>query len=95
MHCPCTASPTRSSAAVGTARTASRSLPVLNRSEVNTDIGTPRPSARVCATPAKVATAAGFYDQSHLTRHFSRMLGTSPGRFGRAGDGRPPGVTRA
>jgi AraC-like DNA-binding protein len=31
--------------------------------------------------PAEVATAAGFYDQSHLTRHFKRMLGTSPARF--------------
>lgn len=31
--------------------------------------------------PAEVATAAGFYDQSHLTRHFRRMLGTSPARY--------------
>jgi AraC-like DNA-binding protein len=30
-----------------------------------------------------VAQAAGFYDQSHLTRHFRRMLGTSPGRYAR------------
>lgn len=30
---------------------------------------------------AQVAAAAGFYDQSHLTRHFSRMLGTTPARF--------------
>lgn len=33
--------------------------------------------------PAEVATAAGFYDQSHLTRHFRRMLGTSPARYAR------------
>ncbi|GAA1973403.1 helix-turn-helix domain-containing protein [Kitasatospora viridis] len=33
----------------------------------------------------EVATAAGFYDQSHLTRHFKRVLGTTPGRFARAG----------
>ena len=31
--------------------------------------------------PAAVATEAGFYDQSHLTRHFARMLGTTPTRY--------------
>lgn len=30
---------------------------------------------------AEVATAAGFYDQAHLSRHFTRVLGTSPGRY--------------
>ena len=30
---------------------------------------------------SEVAQAAGFYDQSHLTRHFKRFLGTTPGRF--------------
>ncbi|WP_431683106.1 AraC family transcriptional regulator [Kitasatospora sp. KL5] len=35
--------------------------------------------------PGEVATAAGFYDQSHLTRHFKRVLGTTPGRYARAG----------
>lgn len=30
---------------------------------------------------AEVATAAGFYDQAHLTRHFRRYLGTTPARF--------------
>lgn len=34
--------------------------------------------------PADVAPAAGFYDQSHLTRHFRRMLGTSPARYARS-----------
>ena len=33
--------------------------------------------------PADVAQAAGFSDQSHLTRHFRRMLGTSPARYAR------------
>lgn len=33
--------------------------------------------------PAAVATEAGFYDQSHLARHFSRMLGTTPTRYAR------------
>lgn len=31
--------------------------------------------------PAAVATAAGFHDQAHLTRHFRRVIGTTPGRF--------------
>jgi len=31
--------------------------------------------------PAEVATAAGFHDQPHLTRHFRRVTGTTPGRF--------------
>lgn len=34
---------------------------------------------------ASVATASGFYDQPHLTRHFTRILGTPPGRFARSG----------
>ncbi len=32
---------------------------------------------------AEAAVLAGFHDQSHLTRHFRRLLGTSPGRFAR------------
>ncbi|HEX4225765.1 MAG TPA: AraC family transcriptional regulator [Pseudonocardiaceae bacterium] len=28
-----------------------------------------------------VAAEVGFYDQSHLTRHFKRMLGVTPGRY--------------
>ncbi|MEU6391902.1 AraC family transcriptional regulator [Streptomyces sp. NPDC046939] len=31
----------------------------------------------------EVAVRCGFYDQSHLTRHFKRVLGTSPGRYAR------------
>ncbi|RAJ33178.1 AraC-like DNA-binding protein [Kitasatospora sp. SolWspMP-SS2h] len=31
--------------------------------------------------PAAVATALGFHDQSHLARHFRRIVGTTPGRF--------------
>ncbi|SEF18501.1 helix-turn-helix transcriptional regulator [Jiangella alba] len=33
--------------------------------------------------PAAVATAAGFYDQAHLTRQFRRYLGVSPGAYAR------------
>lgn len=31
--------------------------------------------------PAEAAVAAGFYDQSHLTRHFRRYLGVSPASY--------------
>jgi AraC-like DNA-binding protein len=29
----------------------------------------------------EAAIGAGFYDQSHTTRHFKRILGTNPGRY--------------
>jgi AraC-like DNA-binding protein len=28
-----------------------------------------------------VAAEAGFYDQAHLTRHFKRIVGLTPGRY--------------
>jgi AraC-like DNA-binding protein len=31
--------------------------------------------------PAEVATAVGFYDQAHLTRHFRRHTSVTPARF--------------
>ncbi|WP_338697519.1 AraC family transcriptional regulator [Streptomyces sp. Q6] len=31
----------------------------------------------------EVAAAVGFYDQSHLTRHFKRVVGVPPGRYAR------------
>lgn len=31
--------------------------------------------------PAEVAARTGFHDQSHLTRHFRRILGTTPSAF--------------
>lgn len=31
--------------------------------------------------PAEAAQQAGFHDQSHLTRHFRRITGTTPARF--------------
>jgi AraC-like DNA-binding protein len=37
--------------------------------------------------PSLAAAEAGFYDQSHLTRHFARAVGTSPARFARSGPG--------
>jgi len=32
--------------------------------------------------PAEAATLAGFYDQAHLTRHFRKLLGIGPSRYG-------------
>lgn len=34
--------------------------------------------------PVDVAIATGFYDQAHLTRHFRRLLSTTPGRYQRS-----------
>lgn len=34
--------------------------------------------------PAEVAVAVGFYDQAHLTRHFRRLLGVTPGAYARS-----------
>ncbi|HEX6684158.1 MAG TPA: AraC family transcriptional regulator [Candidatus Limnocylindrales bacterium] len=34
---------------------------------------------------AEVAWLTGFYDQAHLTRHFKKHLGTTPGRFATRG----------
>lgn len=36
--------------------------------------------------PVQVATASGFYDQAHLTRHFKRHTATTPGYYARSGD---------
>lgn len=30
---------------------------------------------------ADVAGATGFYDPAHLTRHFKRLVGVTPGRY--------------
>ncbi|MER5990537.1 MULTISPECIES: helix-turn-helix domain-containing protein [Streptomyces] len=35
-------------------------------------------------SPSGVAVATGFYDQAHLTRHFRKLVGVTPGRY-RAG----------
>ncbi|MGW5047186.1 AraC family transcriptional regulator [Streptomyces griseoluteus] len=31
--------------------------------------------------PGEVAVASGFYDQAHLTRHFKKLVGVTPGRY--------------
>ncbi|MFD5566743.1 helix-turn-helix domain-containing protein [Streptomyces cadmiisoli] len=33
------------------------------------------------ARPAEAAVGTGFYDQAHLTRHFRRLVGVTPGRY--------------
>ncbi len=33
--------------------------------------------------PAQASLAVGFYDQSHLNRHFKRVLGLTPGKYQR------------
>ncbi|MFJ9035245.1 helix-turn-helix domain-containing protein [Streptomyces sp. NPDC102406] len=33
--------------------------------------------------PGEVAVACGFYDQSHLNRHFKKVVGVPPGRYAR------------
>jgi AraC-like DNA-binding protein len=40
---------------------------------------------------ADVATATGFYDQAHFTRHFRRLLGTSPVAYARSSLAEAPG----
>lgn len=35
------------------------------------------------AAPAEVATRTGFCDQSHLGRHFRRLVGVTPGAYAR------------
>lgn len=35
--------------------------------------------------PSDVAAAVGFHDQSHLNRHFKRMLATTPAHYARTG----------
>jgi len=34
--------------------------------------------------PGEVATATGFFDQSHLTRHFRKLVGVTPGRYAKS-----------
>jgi AraC-like DNA-binding protein len=38
--------------------------------------------------PGEVAALTGFYDQSHLTRHFRKLVGVTPGRYSRDSDRR-------
>jgi transcriptional regulator GlxA family with amidase domain len=33
------------------------------------------------SSPVDAAMESGFFDQSHLSRHFKRLCGTTPGRY--------------
>jgi AraC-like DNA-binding protein len=39
--------------------------------------------------PANAASEAGFYDQSHLSRHFKSVCGMTPGQYMAAAPRRP------
>lgn len=45
--------------------------------------------------PGEVASATGFYDQSHLNRHFKKLVGVTPGRYAQGGQGWPSWVGSA
>ena len=47
-------------------------------------VGHSRDLLRAGASPGHAALAAGFSDQSHFTRHFTRLVGMSPGRYRQA-----------
>src|SRR5688572_4626826 len=40
-------------------------------------------------SPATAASEAGFYDQSHLSRHFKNMFGMAPGQYMTTAAGQP------
>ena len=44
--------------------------------------------------PSLAAATVGFFDQSHLSRSFRRVLGTSPGRYA-AGRGQAAVISQA
>jgi AraC-like DNA-binding protein len=48
-------------------------------------LGLAQKSLREGVEPAQVAAEYGFVDQSHLTRHFKRLLGVTPARYARIG----------
>jgi AraC-like DNA-binding protein len=43
-------------------------------------------SLREGLQPAHVAAEYGFVDQSHLTRHFKRLVGVTPAQYARIGN---------
>jgi AraC-like DNA-binding protein len=46
-------------------------------------LGLAQKSLRAGLHPAQVAAEYGFVDQSHLTRHFKRLLGVTPAQYAR------------
>jgi len=50
-------------------------------------VGLAQRSLRAGGQPAQVAAEYGFVDQSHLTRHFKRLVGVTPAQYQRVGAG--------
>jgi AraC-like DNA-binding protein len=48
-------------------------------------LGLAQKALRAGAQPAEVAADLGFVDQSHMTRHFRRLLGVTPAQYARLG----------
>jgi AraC-like DNA-binding protein len=48
-------------------------------------LGLAQKSLREGLQPARVAAEFGFTDQSHMTRHFKRVLGVTPAQYARIG----------
>lgn len=44
--------------------------------------------------PAAAALEAGFYDQSHMARHFKRVCGSTPGQYRGENRGAPSSMRR-
>jgi AraC-like DNA-binding protein len=49
-------------------------------------LGLAQKSLREGLQPAHVAAEYGFVDQSHLTRHFKRLMGVTPAQYARIGN---------
>jgi len=47
-------------------------------------VGHAREMLRAGGAPADVALRTGYADQSHLTRHFRRLVGVTPGQYARS-----------
>jgi AraC-like DNA-binding protein len=48
-------------------------------------LGLARKALRRGLKPAEIAAECGFFDQSHLTRHFRRLFGITPAEYARVG----------
>lgn len=52
--------------------------------QINVRIETARALLKAGVPPVSVSTDVGFADQSHFTRHFKRLCGTTPSRYANA-----------
>ncbi|MFB9994779.1 AraC family ligand binding domain-containing protein [Deinococcus oregonensis] len=49
--------------------------------QIGLRVGLARRLLRAGLSPVQVAVETGFYDQSHLGRHFRRLVGVAPGQY--------------